>query len=176
MKLYTLGYQSLSGPIYLQSLVNAGVGIVIDVRENAWSQRPDFIKSHLRRVLATVDIDYHHLRAAGNPSTNRKNARSARECLRRYRQHLKAHADCLVELLALVREADSRGRPACLTCYERDSANCHRSILIEELRGVEPALNPYHLQPTLHIAPKTFKPVRSLMSDAFLSPSLLPFT
>lgn len=176
MKLYTLGYQSLSAQLYLQSLVNAGVGIVIDVRENAWSQRPDFIKSSLMRVLATVDIDYHHLKAAGNPSSNRKNARNARECLRRYRQHLKAHADCLAELLVLVRDADSRGRPACLTCYERDSANCHRSILIEELRAVAPALNPYHLQPTLLVPPKTFKPVRSLMSDAFLSPSLLPFT
>ena len=176
MKLYTLGYQRLSGSLYLQNLVNAGVGIVIDVRENAWSQRPDFIKSNLRRMLATVDIDYHHLRGAGNPSTNRKNARSARECLRRYRQHLRANADCIIELLALVREADSRGRPACLTCYERESPNCHRSILIEELRRVEPALNPYHLQPTLYVAPERVKPVRSLMSDAFLAPTLLPFT
>jgi uncharacterized protein (DUF488 family) len=176
MKLYTLGYQSLSGQLYLQSLVNAGVGIVIDVRENAWSQRPDFIKSNLRRVLATADIDYYHLRAAGNPSSNRKNARSARECLSRYRKHLRGHADCLAELLALVREADSRGRPACLTCYERDSANCHRSILIEELRAIAPVLNAYHLQPTLQVPQKTFKPVRSLMSDAFLSPGLLPFT
>ena len=176
MKLYTLGYQSLSGQLYLQTLVNAGVGIVIDVRENAWSQRPDFIKSNLRRALATVHIDYNHLKAAGNPSSNRKNARSARDCLRRYRQHLRAHADCLVELLALVREADNRRRPACLTCYERDSANCHRSILIEELRTIAPALNPYHLQPTLYVPPKTFKPVRSLLSDAFLSPAFLPFT
>jgi len=175
MKLYTLGYQSLSGRQYLQSLVNAGVGIVIDVRQNAWSQRPDFIKSNLSRALATVDIDYYHLRAAGNPSSNRRNARSAKECLRRYRRHLRAHADCLVELLALVREADSRGRPACLTCYERDSTNCHRSILIQELHAIEPALNPYHLQPTLYVQPKPFKPVRSLMSDAFLSPALLPF-
>ena len=176
MKLYTLGYQSLSGQLYLQSLVNAGVGIVIDVREHAWSQRPDFIKSNLRRALATLDIDYQHLRAAGNPSRNRKNARSAKECLRRYRQYLRTHSDCLAEILALVYEADSRGRPACLTCYERDSATCHRSILVEELRTVAPAINAYHLQPTLYISPRTFKPVRSLMSDAFLSPALLPFT
>jgi uncharacterized protein (DUF488 family) len=161
MKLYTLGYQSLSERLYLQTLVNAGVGIVIDVRENAWSQRPDFIKTNLRRALATLNIDYNHLKAAGNPSSNRKNARSA---------------DCLVELLALIREADSRGRPACLTCYERDSANCHRSILIEELRTIAPALIAYHLQPTLQVPTKTLKPFRSLISDAFLSPALLPFT
>jgi uncharacterized protein (DUF488 family) len=176
MKLYTLGYQSLSAPLYLQSLVNAGVGIVIDVRENAWSQRPDFIKSNLGRALATVNIDYRHLKSAGNPSSNRKNARNARECLRRYRRHLRAHDDCLAELLTLVREADSRGRPACLTCYERDTANCHRAILIEELRVLAPELTTFHLQPTLPIQPNTFKPVRSLMSDAFLAPSLLPFT
>jgi uncharacterized protein (DUF488 family) len=60
MKLYTLGYQSLSERLYLQTLVNAGVGIVIDVRENAWSQRPDFIKSNLRSALATRNIDYNH--------------------------------------------------------------------------------------------------------------------
>ena len=98
MKLYTLGYQSLSAPLYLQSLVNAGVGIVIDVRENAWSQRPDFIKSNLSRALATVNIDYSHLKSAGNPSSNRRNARNARECLRRYRKHLRAHGDCLAEI------------------------------------------------------------------------------
>jgi len=176
MKLYTLGYQSLSVPLYLQSLVNAGVGVVIDVRENAWSQRPEFVKSNLRRALTTVGIDYHHLRSAGNPSSNRKNARSAKECLRRYRHYLRAHSDCLSELLALVREADSQGRPACLMCYERDIANCHRSVLVEELLVVVPTLSPYHLQPTLHVPTKTFKEVRSLMSDAFLSPALLPFT
>lgn len=176
MKLYTLGYQSLSERLYLQTLVNAGVGIVIDVRENAWSQRPDFIKSNLRSALATRNIDYNHLKTAGNPSSNRKNARSASDCLRRYRQHLRAHAECLVELLALIREADNRGRPACLTCYERDSKNCHRSILIEELRTIAPALTTYHLQPTLQVPTKTLKPFRSLMSDAFLSPALLPFT
>lgn len=176
MKLYTLGYQSLSAPLYIQSLVNAGVGIVIDVREHAWSQRPDFMKPNLSRALVTANIDYLHLKSAGNPSSNRKSARSAKECLRRYRDYLRAHGHCLSELLTLVREAHDRGWPACLTCYERDAANCHRGILSEELVGLAPELAIIHLQPTLPIRLNSVKPARSLTSDAFLAPSLLPLT
>ena len=129
MKLFTLGYQNLNVELYVKSLVNAGVGIVLDVREHAWSQRPAFIKSNLRSSLLSAGIEYQHVKDAGNPSRNRKTARNATECLSRYRRHLKDHAGCLAELLTIIRNGSEAGRPACLTCYERESQNCHRSVL-----------------------------------------------
>ena len=37
MRVYTLGYQQISLDEYMETLVEARVGIVLDVRETAWS-------------------------------------------------------------------------------------------------------------------------------------------
>ena len=179
MKLFTLGYQSLTAEKYLQGLVNAGVGIVLDVREHAWSQRPDFVKSKLRNSLAAVRIDYSHIRQAGNPSKNRKTARTAKECLDRYRNHLRSSRGCLDQLLLMIHTADEDRRPACLTCYERDFQQCHRSILIEELVLLAPALSVVHITPSLPIKKRSrinqMPSKHSLAATSYLAPMLLPF-
>lgn len=176
MKLFTLGYQNLNVELYVKSLVNAGVGIVLDVREHAWSQRPAFIKSNLRSSLLSAGIEYQHVKDAGNPSRNRKTARNATECLSRYRRHLKDHAGCLAELLTIIRNGSEAGRPACLTCYERESQNCHRSVLLEELLRLEPLITPLHLEPTIQTSTALKEPRHSLTANAFLAPAWLPFT
>ena len=179
MRIYTLGYQGLSSALYVQGLINAGVGLVVDVREHAWSQRPAFVKANLRNTLAAAGIDYCHVKEAGNPSRNRKAAKTATECLTRYRSYLRGNASCLDQLLLIIQKADEMGRPACLTCYERDSHECHRSILLEELAAVAPTLLSVHLEPTLPTKTKAWRhePSRnSLTSTAFLTPALLPFT
>jgi len=176
MKLFTLGYQSLSPKIYVRALVNAGVGMVVDVREHAWSQRPAFVKSSLENLLINVGIDYLHVKSAGNPSANRKSARSAKECLSRYREHLLKNSVCVDGLIRVVIEASAAGRPACLTCYERNHAECHRSVLVEELLKREP-FTPIHLEPSISIARNkgTKKRSTSITTSAFLAPALLPF-
>ncbi len=175
MKLFTLGYQNLNVELYVKTLVDAGVGIVADVREHAWSQRPAFIKSNLRTSLSSANIDYCHLRDAGNPARFRKTARNASECLSRYRSHLRKHPDCLGELISIIRAAANYGRPACLTCYERESRNCHRSVLLDELLLLEPLIVPIHLEPTVERAIARQQP-RSLTANAFLAPAWLPFS
>jgi uncharacterized protein (DUF488 family) len=176
LRIYTLGYQGLSQELYVQALVNAGVGVVIDVREHAWSQRPAFVKSTLRAALLQARIEYRHIKSAGNPSKNRKTARSAAECLSRYRTHLSQNLDCLRELLMIINEAEQVGRPASLTCYERSYLDCHRSVLIEELLNLEARLMPIHLEPTIVTRLKPQGLTRpSLATTAYLAPALLPF-
>jgi uncharacterized protein (DUF488 family) len=51
MNTYTLGYQSLNPDTYIQALLNFGVKIVVDVRENSWSQRPAYVGSTLMKSL-----------------------------------------------------------------------------------------------------------------------------
>lgn len=179
MKIYTLGYQGLSPEIYVRSLVNAGVGTVIDVREHAWSQRPEFVKGPLQKTLASSNIQYQHVKAAGNPSQNRRTARSAAECLGRYRTYLRSNLECLRALLIAIETAEQSGRPACLTCFERNYEECHRSVLIAELKHLESSLLPIHLEP--FVAPKKRKArapssAHSLMMTAFVGPDFLPFT
>jgi uncharacterized protein (DUF488 family) len=180
LKIFTLGYQGLSSELYVRSLVNAGVGTVLDVREHAWSQRPEFVKSSLRNALLAAGIEYAHIPTAGNPSKNRKTAKSAAQCLSRYRKHLTQNDACLRGLIFVIEAAAKIGKPACLTCYERSYSDCHRSILMEELLKLEPSLNPIHLEP--YIEPKRRKTSvgssrdrQSPFRTAFLAPAFLPF-
>ena len=177
MRLFTIGYQGASLESYLRVLVSNGVGIVLDVREHAWSQRPDFVKSPLRDSLANCGIEYAHLRSVGNPSKNRKTATSAAECMSRYRTYIQERPECIVELCSYIRLADQVGRPACLTCYEAEPSDCHRSVLIESLIEVEPVIVPIHLQTSKQVEPSaTAQPLKlSLLKTSFLSQSLLPF-
>jgi uncharacterized protein (DUF488 family) len=158
MRIYTLGYQGLSVAEYIRLLRASGIGIILDVRENPWSYRPEFVGSTLKGTLTLARIDYAHIRAAGNPATNRRTATSAEECLERYRLHLSNNRSCLEELYSFIRYYDEQNRPACLTCYESDKDHCHRSVL-----------QPIHLPLTEPIARKT----QSLHKTAFIHPSLL---
>jgi uncharacterized protein (DUF488 family) len=179
MRIFTIGYQNLTADLYVRALVNAGVGLVIDVREHAWSQRPEFVKSTLQNSLSKAGIEYCHLKSAGNPAANRRSARSAAECMKRYRHHLSDNPDCVSKLLSLLRVAEQSGRLGCLTCYERRPEDCHRSVLISELIRLEPDLMPIHLEPSIDSKKNkksALKKPRSLLSNSFLTPSLLPFT
>lgn len=146
MKVYTLGYQGLSLENYVETLLASNVGIVLDVREVAWSYNRRYIKSVLQKTLLDAGIKYTHLRVCGNPSSNRKTATSVEECLSRYRDYLGENLDCLETLLEYVKHANKRKQPACLTCYENKPEECHRKILTDALIEIVPELEITHLR------------------------------
>ena len=163
MKVFTLGYQGLGLDLYTETLTTAGVGVLIDVRETPWSYNRRYIKSVLERTMVAAEIDYVHLRECGNPSANRKSAVSVKDCLAKYRRYLRKNSDCLITLLDHVRIADDTGRPACLTCYEREPHDCHRSILLEFLAKADPSLEINHLR----VLPET--PIRTASAQRLFS-------
>jgi uncharacterized protein (DUF488 family) len=142
---YTLGYQGITIERYIGILQAASVGIVVDVREVPWSHKPGFCKSYLQKALDQAGIRYVHVRAAGNPSSNRRTAKSAQECLRRYRTYLRGNEACINDLLSLLDREMNENRSACLTCFERFHGECHRSILTEFLAVRDPELSFVHL-------------------------------
>lgn len=144
--LYSLGYQSKSLEVYIDRLKAAQVSIVLDVREKAWSYKPGFSKGQLEKALSAAGIGYYHMRSAGNPSSNRKTASSVEECLARYREYLEQNSGCLDEMLEFISAAETRGQSVCLTCFELEHEQCHRSILIEGLQRKEPRVQPVHLK------------------------------
>lgn len=146
MKIFTLGYQGATLETYIATLLAAGIGIVVDVRETAWSYKPGFSKSPLKAELERAGIEYIHLKSAGNPSANRKTASSQKECLSRYKKHLKSNPSCLDDLDTLIAEAAQRKKKVCLTCFERQPSDCHRSIILSELAGKLAKILPVHLK------------------------------
>lgn len=144
LNLYTLGYQGVDVDVYVEKLKAAGVGIVADVRETPWSHKRGFCKNILSSELSKAGIEYIHVKSAGNPKENRRTAPGLAECLRRYKIYLDDNPTGVVDLIEVIRTAASRNRTVCLTCFEKDVNDCHRSILVEAMRR-QIKLRPVHL-------------------------------
>lgn len=124
--LFSIGYAQRSLDELVSLLSTHHVERLVDVRELPRSRRPGFSKGPLSAALAARDIEYVHLRSAGNPF--RSHSGSSVEVLARYAEHLDAHPEILTEL-----EAAVRGRRAALLCLEADVTDCHRGVLLDRL-------------------------------------------
>lgn len=142
----TIGYQLATVSTFLDALRDAEIDLLVDVRAVASSRRPGFAKSKLAANVASVGIEYLHLRGLGTPAEGRIAARAGHhdELRKIYLAHLAtdaAQAD--LEILAgLVRE----GRKVCLLCLEADPAHCHRSMVAAALAALLP-VRVVHLAP-----------------------------
>jgi uncharacterized protein (DUF488 family) len=136
LNLYTLGYQGVDVEAYVQKLKAAGVGIVADVRETPWSHKRGFCKNILSSELSKAGIEYVHVKSAGNPKANRRSAPDLAECLRRYKVYLDGNPTGIADLIDVVRTAAARKQTVCLTCFEKDVQDCHRSILVDAMRSL----------------------------------------
>ncbi|WP_428375837.1 DUF488 family protein [Lichenicoccus sp.] len=110
------------------ALLGAGVGLLIDVRAVAASRRPGFSKRVLAAGLAEAGIGYLHLQPLGTPKPGRDAVRRGdiTTMQRIFSMHMRH--DRPQAALAEAREA-ARETRACLLCFERDPAHCHRTLV-----------------------------------------------
>lgn len=129
MDCFNVGYQGKSLPELCSKLAANAVAIVVDVREHAWSQRPEFRKEVLKNTLADFGISYFHCKIAGNPFRPRKGEKVDFDaCAKLYAQHLKQTPEVLDAIEQVVGE-----HRAALLCYEKERSSCHRDILLAAL-------------------------------------------
>ena len=132
MKVFTIGYEGATVGEFLKALTDAGVKRVIDVRAVPNSRRPGFSKTPLRNALAEEEIDYVHLRALGTPADGRAAARAGRhdDLVRIYADQLELPEAIAqgAQMLDLASET-----PSAVLCYERDPADCHRTLLLSAI-------------------------------------------
>lgn len=130
--LFTIGYQQTSLADLIALLAREGVRAVIDVRAVPWSRRRECGRKALSAALEEAGIGYLHLAGLGNPKTGRDAARAGDTA--RYRGIFLAHLDGETARRDLDRAAAlARTAPACLLCYERDPACCHRRLVADRL-------------------------------------------
>lgn len=134
----TIGYEGATVAAFLDALQANVVQLLVDVRAIASSRRPGFAKTALAANLASVGIEYVHLRGLGTPADGRAAARAGKhgEMRRVYREHLASPAaqqelDVLSELLR-------SGARLCLMCFEADADHCHRSLIAAALAARGP--------------------------------------
>jgi uncharacterized protein (DUF488 family) len=155
----TVGVYGFTGEAFLAALHDAGVGLVLDVRqrrgvrghEYAWAN-----STRLQHALAEAGIAYRHHRELA-PTTElrqlqyREDARqgvgkrSRRELAPEYVRRYTTEVLDRVDLGALVAELPDDAVGA-LLCVERDPEACHRSLIAARL-ATEHGVAVRHLRP-----------------------------
>jgi uncharacterized protein (DUF488 family) len=142
--LLTIGYENHRVPESLvTTLREAGVQVLVDVRELPLSRRRGFSKKALGAALDDAGIDYRHERALGNPKAARDLWRfgNRAEGERLYRAHVSNGSAWAVDELSVALQHER----TCILCVEADHRDCHRSVIVEELQRRLPGLRVKHL-------------------------------
>lgn len=130
--LLTIGYEAATLDSVLAELGRAGAAVLLDVRAVASSRKPGFSKTLLCASVEARGMRYVHLRGLGTPKAGRQAVRQGDVAGMRaiYEEHLRSDAALadLARATALAAEA-----PACLLCFERDHATCHRAIVADRI-------------------------------------------
>lgn len=115
------------------------VSLVVDVRLNAVSRRPGWSKRALSAELEAVGIAYRHDPALGNPPKNRALFRreDPEEGRRRMLELLSNASQAAIQRLV----DDVRTRRVAVLCVERVSLHCHRRVITDVTRALDPDID-----------------------------------
>lgn len=130
--IWTIGYEQATVDGVIGALSSARVEILADIRFLPLSRRPGFSKSALAAAIGEAGIEYRHLKPLGTPAEGRAAARRGdhAELERVYAGQLEL-PEALAAMAGL--RALAADKRVALLCYERDAAECHRSLLINAL-------------------------------------------
>ena len=131
----SVGYEGRTAEELVAALVEAGVSMLVDVRENAISRKSGLSKRALAASCEANGIAYVHEPTLGNPRDNRDGFRERRpESVAAFEAHLEEEgAEALNRVAAMLRD-----RTVGLLCFEADPCSCHRSIVAKYLLDRDP--------------------------------------
>jgi uncharacterized protein (DUF488 family) len=133
MRLFLIGYEGTTISQFVSELKRNKVKALIDVRELPLSRKKGFSKNALSQALEKNGIEYAHIRALGTPRPLRLKLRKGKkypEFFAAYRVHLKKNIAALREAIGIIKESKN----VALMCFERESSQCHRSVIAEEIQ------------------------------------------
>jgi uncharacterized protein (DUF488 family) len=130
-RLLTAGYEGRTPDELASLLRQAGVTKVVDVRQLPLSRKPGFSKSALATYLSSLGIEYAGFPKLGTPPDIRNRYKKSGDFAQLKRDYL-AYLGSQEPAVEELRELAAQGG-CCLLCFERDPAQCHRSILAEVL-------------------------------------------
>jgi uncharacterized protein (DUF488 family) len=145
-RIATIGVYGFDGERFVHALDEAGVTLVVDVRQRRGVRGPQYAWANARRLIARLQdnrIGYSH-REELAPTTEMRELQYAADALtgagKRTRhvlapQYVSAYTSEVLDhadLTALIDELPVHGRAA-LLCVEAAAAACHRSLIAQRL-------------------------------------------
>ncbi len=156
----TIGVYGFTAEMFLARLREAGVGVLVDVRQRRGVRGSEYAwanSTRLQAALAEADIEYRHRKELA-PTTELRQLqyreddrqgvgkRSRTQLAREYRDRYIAEILDRADLDAVVAEFPT-DRATALMCVERDPDACHRSLIAERL-AAQYGLEELHLRPS----------------------------
>jgi uncharacterized protein (DUF488 family) len=128
---FTIGYEQSEPGLFLKLLREREVEVVVDVRAVPLSRKRGFSKKQLGAALEAAGIEYHHVVALGAPKRLRDGLRAGGS----WWEYVKGYTACLKKVLSEVDDLVTLAatRRICLLCFERNAAECHRSLIAHEM-------------------------------------------
>jgi len=128
---FTIGYEQTTIRSFLSRLRSHEVEVVVDVRQVPLSRKPGFSKNQLANTLENAGIEYRHVVNLGAPKRLRERLRNGGtwwEYIKGYNVVLQREVEWIDQLVSL-----AATRRICLLCFERNAAECHRSLIAREM-------------------------------------------
>jgi uncharacterized protein (DUF488 family) len=155
----TIGVYGFTAKAFLERLREAGVGVLLDVRQRRGVRGSEYAwanSARLQAALAEAGVDYRHHKELAPTTELRRlqyreddrqgvGKRSRTQLAPEYRERYVAEILDRADLDAVVAELPT-DRAAALMCVERDPEACHRSLIAERLAS-EYGVTIVHLLP-----------------------------
>lgn len=126
--IWTIGYEQATQAALVTALREARIELLADIRYLPLSRRPGFSKSALGAGVEGAGIGYRHFKHLGTPPEGRAAARRGDHAglERSYAGQLEL-PEAMAQMAELRMLAETKR--VALLCFERDAAQCHRSLL-----------------------------------------------
>lgn len=128
-ELFTIGYEGKKTFEFINTLKANDIFLIIDVRKNAFSMRPEFREKKLEQTLIENKICYLHMPKLGIDSKKRKDLDSQKkydDLFLNYKKELSLNSNLLENIAELLKI-----QKIALMCFEANFTKCHRKIIGE---------------------------------------------
>lgn len=125
---FTIGYERRDGEELMSVLREAGVDVLVDIRERPMSRKPDFRKSSLTELCEDFGLEYQSWTILGSTKDQRdqlKETKDIKHFHKRFRQYAKRKLESDIQRLGAI----AKKQTIALLCYERCHEDCHRMVI-----------------------------------------------
>lgn len=137
--IFSIGYEGISIEEYLNLLIKNDVKVLCDVRKNAFSQKYGFSKSQLKGACEGVGIKYIHIPNLGIISNKRKELNCQHDYDELFEEYENETLINQTDSLLFIQELVNKEQRVAITCFEKNTHQCHRTRVLKALLNLPDA-------------------------------------